>query len=416
MPAIVSSPTSFRYPVLLVIVISLTTGYLPAKADENAVAEAATEDPTADETASDQLFVVPEGTPAQLLEFIQNLAVSRPSFQSRDEMRQYMGQVAEAISTAADAVLAGPATDEQAVEALEWKMQAFDVRRKLGDRAVATEQKTFLDSLANDPRKPVAKAVARARVEMQLKRWRFLDPQEQADLINTFVNQVEQDGATRQDVGFALNFGQIGERGGDKMAVKALNDLLAIFRKSQDPDIRQMLPELEATARLVNLMGNKIELEGTLLNGKPLDWESFRGKVVLVDFWATWCGPCRSEVPNILKNYRAYHDQGFDVLGISLDDTREAAVSYVKQMDIPWPTVFSDKPGETGWRAPLARKYAIHAIPRAILVNKEGIVISMVARGPLLDHELEKIFGKPSAKQSSAKNPATETAAQVDRQ
>ena len=200
MPAIVSSPTSFRYPVLLVIVISLTTGYLPAKADENAVAEAATEDPTADETASDQLFVVPEGTPAQLLEFIQNLAVSRPSFQSRDEMRQYMGQVAEAISTAADAVLAGPATDEQAVEALEWKMQAFDVRRKLGDRAVATEQKTFLDSLANDPRKAVAKAVARAKVEMQLKRWRFLDPQEQVDLINTFVNQVEQDGATRQDV------------------------------------------------------------------------------------------------------------------------------------------------------------------------------------------------------------------------
>ena len=416
MPAIVSGPTSFRYPVLLVIVIGLMTGYLPAKADENAVPEAATEDPTADKTALDQLFVVPEGTPEQLLEFIQNLAVSRPSFQSRDEMRQHMEQVAEAISTAADAVLAGSATDEQAVEALEWKMQAFDVRRKLGDRAVAQEQKKFLDSLANDPRKPIAKAIARIRVQSQLKRWRFLDPQEQADLINTFVKQVEQDGATWQDVMIARNLGQIGEMGQDKMAVKALNELLAIFRKSRDPDIRQMLPELEATARLVNLMGNKIELEGTLLNGKPLDWESFRGKVVLVDFWATWCGPCRSEVPNILKNYRAYHDQGFDVLGISLDDTREAAESYVKQMSIPWPTVFSDKPGETGWRAPLARKYAINAIPRAILVNKEGIVISMVARGPLLDHELEKIFGKPSAKQSSTKNPVTQTAAQVDRQ
>ncbi len=416
MPATVSGPTSFRYPVLLVIVIGLTTGYLPAKADENAVLEAATEDPTADETASDQLFVVPEGTPEQLLEFIQNLAVSQPSFQSRDEMSQYMKQVAEAIFTAADAVLAGPATDEQAVEALEWKMQAFDVRKKLGDRTAAADQKTFLDSLANDPRKPVAKAVARARVEMQLGRWRFLDPQKQADLINTFVNQVEQDGATGQDVMIALHLGQIGERGGDKMAVKALNELLAIFQKSQDPDIRQRLPELEATARLVNLMGNTIELEGTLLNGKPLDWESFRGKVVLVDFWAAWCGPCRSEVPNILKNYRAYHDQGFDVLGISLDDTSEAAVSYVKQMGIPWPTVFSDKPGETGWRSPLARKYAINAIPRAILVNKEGIVISMFARGPSLDQELEKIFGKPSAKQSSAKNPATEAAAQVDRQ
>ena len=414
MPATVLGPISFCYPILLAVMIGLTTGHLPAKADENAGPEAATEDPTDNETASDQLFVVPEGSPKQLLAFIKNLAVSRPPFQSRDEMRRHMEQVAEAISTAADAVLAGPATDEQAVEALEWKMQAFDVRKRLGDRAAAADQKTFLDSLANDPRKPVAKAVARARVEMQLKRWRFLDPQEQVDLINTFVNQVEQDGATRQDVMIAMNFGQIGEMGGDKMAVKALNELLAIFRKSQDSDVRQMLPQLEATARLVNLMGNKIELEGTLLNGKPLDWESFRGKIVLVDFWATWCGPCRSEVPNILKNYRAYHDQGFDVLGISLDDTREAAVSYVKQMDIPWPTVFSEKPGESGWRAPMARKYAINAIPRAILVNREGIVISMVARGPFLDHELEKIFGKPTAEQSTTKGPTTDAAAQVE--
>ena len=85
-------------------------------------------------------------------------------------------------------------------------------------------------------------------------------------------------------------------------------------------------------------------------------------------------------------------------------------------MELPWPTVFSDKPGESGWRAPMARKYAIQAIPRAILVNEEGIVISTLARGPLLDLELEKIFGKPSAQQIPAKNPATEAATQVDRQ
>ena len=416
MTATIVGSTLFRYRIFLAVAIGLLNGPLPTKAADNTATEAATEDRTGNKTASDQLFVVPEGSPKQLLAFIQNLAVSRPSFQSRDEMRQHMEQLAEAISTATDTILAGSATDEQATEALEWKMQPFDVRKKLGDRGATAEQKTFLDALANDPRKSIAQAVARAKVELELKRWRFMNPQEQADLINTFVNQVQQDGATWKDVVIARNLGQIGEMGNDEMAVKALNQLLAIFRESQDSDIRQMLPELEATARLLNLMGNKLELEGTLLNGNPLDWESFRGKVVLVDFWATWCGPCRSEVPNILKNYRAYHDQGFDVLGISLDNTRAAAVNYVKQMELPWPTVFSDNPGESGWRAPMARKYAIGAIPRAILVNEEGIVISTLARGPLLDLELEKIFGKPSAKQIPAKNPATEAATQADRQ
>ena len=222
MPATIVGSTLFRYRIFLAVAIGLLNGPLPTKAADNTATEAATEDRTGNKTASDQLFVVPEGSPKQLLAFIQNLAVSRPSFQSRDEMRQHMEQLAEAISTATDTILAGSATDEQATEALEWKMQAFDVRKKLGDRGAAAEQKTFLDSLANDPRKSIAQAVARAKVELKLKRWRFMNPQEQADLINTFVNQVQQDGATWKDVVIARNLGQIGEMGNDEMAVKAL--------------------------------------------------------------------------------------------------------------------------------------------------------------------------------------------------
>jgi thiol-disulfide isomerase/thioredoxin len=90
-----------------------------------------------------------------------------------------------------------------------------------------------------------------------------------------------------------------------------------------------------------------------MLDGSQLDWKSYRGKVVLVDFWATWCGPCRAEVPNVMKMYRDYHDKGFEVLGISLDDRREQAESYIKQEEIPWPTMFSDKSSERGWRHPM---------------------------------------------------------------
>ena len=114
MPATIVGSTSFRYWIFLAVALGLLNGPLPTKAAENTATEAVTENRTDNKTSSDQLFVVPEGSPKQLLAFIQNLAVSRPSFQSRDEMRQHMEQLAEAISTATDAILAGSATAEQA--------------------------------------------------------------------------------------------------------------------------------------------------------------------------------------------------------------------------------------------------------------------------------------------------------------
>jgi len=122
----------------------------------------------------------------------------------------------------------------------------------------------------------------------------------------------------------------------------------------------------------------------------------------LVDFWATWCQPCRAEVPNVLENYLKYHDKGFDVIGISLDDKRSDAEEYVKQTNIPWPSLFHESSDATGWQNPMAVKYGITGIPTAILVDQEGNVVSMQARGPQLGALLEKLLGKPSGVESSA--------------
>jgi len=96
--------------------------------------------------------------------------------------------------------------------------------------------------------------------------------------------------------------------------------------------------------------------------------------------------------------YRDYHDKGFEVLGISLDDQREQAESYIKQKEIPWPTMFSDNPSERRWQHPMAVRYGIMGIPRAILINREGKVVHMTARGANLGRELRRLLGEPVAR------------------
>jgi thiol-disulfide isomerase/thioredoxin len=186
------------------------------------------------------------------------------------------------------------------------------------------------------------------------------------------------------------------------MAKQALAELLPYFSKSGNPAIQDRLPLLEGINRRLNLPGNQMELSGKFLDGTELDWNAYRGKVVLVDYWATWCGPCRAEVPNVLANYLKYHDKGFDVIGISLDEKRSDAEDYVKQTNIPWPSLFHESTGESGWQNPMAVRYGITGIPTAILIDQEGKVVSMQARGPQLGKLLEQLLGKPSDDESSS--------------
>jgi thiol-disulfide isomerase/thioredoxin len=170
---------------------------------------------------------------------------------------------------------------------------------------------------------------------------------------------------------------------------------------------------LAGMLRRMKLMGQPMEISGKTLDGKEIDWDSYRGKVVLVDFWASWCGPCRAELPNVLRLYKAYHDKGFDVLGISLDETQQAAVKGVKDANIPWPSIFPENEEERRWNHPLVRHYGIGGIPMAILVDQEGNVVHMQARGENLATELQRLLGDPLVpldKDGAEEKNETETA------
>ena len=130
------------------------------------------------------------------------------------------------------------------------------------------------------------------------------------------------------------------------------------------------------------LIGKTVpDFSTTDLDGNPISLEQYRGKVVLLDFWAVWCGPCIAEMPNVKKVYDTYKDEGFDVIGISLDTDEDILRDYLKENEIPWRQVFS---GE-GWKSPVARQYHISAIPAPWLIAKDGTLITHQARGDALE-------------------------------
>ena len=136
--------------------------------------------------------------------------------------------------------------------------------------------------------------------------------------------------------------------------------------------------------------GDVMEIEFRGVNGERVNLADLRGKVVLIDFWATWCGPCVGEIPNVVAAYEKYHSKGFEVIGISLDSEKSALKSFIKDHDMPWPQHFDGK----GWDNEYGREYGIRSIPAVFLIDKKGFVASTTARGANLEIELERLLGK----------------------
>ena len=139
---------------------------------------------------------------------------------------------------------------------------------------------------------------------------------------------------------------------------------------------------MEKAEPVLALLGKTVpDFSATDLDGTPISLQQYRGKVVLLDFWAVWCGPCLGEMPNVKQVYGTYKDQGFDIIGVSLDTDETRLRDYLKENEIPWRQICSGQ----GWQSPLAQQYGINAIPAPWLIARDGKLITHRARGEKLE-------------------------------
>jgi len=156
--------------------------------------------------------------------------------------------------------------------------------------------------------------------------------------------------------------------------------------KSKAPD--EVRESAQALVKKVSRVGKPLDLKYTAVDGRDVDVQKLKGKVVLVDFWATWCGPCMRELPHVKETYEKLHDKGFEIVGVSYDDKKELLQRVLSDEQMTWPQYFDEDGGKK-----YVEEFGVLSIPTMWLVDKKGVLRDLNGREDLAA-KVEKLLAE----------------------
>ncbi len=365
-------------------------------AQSPATQDPATQSPAAEDPPADEVdpLLVPDGTPQELLAYIEDVLGRQAPGTDLESVQAFRKRLYGSVVGAAGKILAHQPTASQAQAAARWKVVSLSELKRLGDTEAGKRLAEVPGELAKAGYKELAREIRGFLLQGRLRDALMADRQELQTLSAEIQQFLAESPPGQNDVALAMRFTQVLEMGGNtELAAAAYRSFAKILSASDDDKTATLGAKMQGAARRLELPGKKMKLEGTFLDGKSLDWADYRGKVVLVQFWATWCGPCREELVSIRADYKTFHDRGFEVVAVSCDDDREKLEEFLKENELPWKSLFSSDPDATGMDHPMATYYGVMGIPTLILVGPDGNVVSLAVRGAKLRRELERLLG-----------------------
>jgi len=349
-------------------------------------------------------FVVPNGTPDQLVSYLKALLRQRPPSRDPAAVKAFAGKLAQAALQAGERILAAKPqpNDEQAAMGVRAKMLGYNILGSLGDKDASQKLQQMPATLEKAGWPKLVRLARTVLLQIELEDFEG-DPARFKGLQERVKKHLADGAILGDEAQLAVATARASEDLGEAVAAVAHRELGQLLAGSGKKEIVALGTKLQGAARRLALVGQKVELEGKTVSGKPLDWAKYRGKVVLVQFWATWCGPCRVAISEIRPLYRAYRDKGFEVLGISIDEEREDLEGFLKANNLPWEIVFDAGAVSGDKDNSMATRYGVFGIPELWLVDKEGQVLARGLNGDALEQQLRKLLGPATAPKSEGK-------------